>query len=166
MTFSTEDCHMKSLVKKLALCTFICLLAPVTASAVPLDPEFWFQFIHCSNSMGYSPDHSAGSNPAYESGLHDDEVINQCHGVPGQDGSCPSSTSDFSVFCVVVFQENRCFAEAKCPNGSRISCGGPGETAFSGLRRFAAGGHHEFRKYVLCRKGGQVTRSLLCPPEG
>ena len=134
------------------------ILAATPSFSVTLDAEFWFQFIHCSNSMGFQANHGEGTKPTNETFRHDGDLVKQCHGIPGQDGLC-FSEGDACVFCSSTEFTSRCYATVQCPNGSSITCGGPGQSSFAGIRVIDG----QLRSFVLCRAGGMLMEKKICP---
>lgn len=133
---------------RIAVTTLLVLLAATLAQA----GNDWWEDIHCSGAQF----HSEGTAPPQEPTLDG----TQCHGQPGDDGSCGSSSTagDYSVTCSSVTLQNPtselCLASITChsPTGDyTISCGGSNYAAFAGL---TSGIDGSVRAFLYCKKGG------------
>lgn len=147
---------------QIALALMLGLVA--TPARAQLD---WFFLIHCTGVY-----HGAdGENPQLE-----DSFGPQCHGEPGDRGSCSGTDEGDTSFSVVCFAnirpngsigETRCFAFITCPGsvgGEQRSCGGLGYTAFAGSRSFSGNGGRQ--GFIVCRPpgpGGGQEISFRCP---
>ena len=93
----------------------------------------WWEFIHCHGSQDHRPSQPVPSTPEVFS--DDGFDYNQCHGGPGQRGSCHASDTagnSWSVSCSPII--GMCFAVMNCSGGGTLSCQTPTGGAFAGTQ--------------------------------
>ena len=123
----------------------------------------WWTFIHC---QGSGTDHSEASYVGSSERFNDDGFsFLQCHGTPGQQGSCWDSDQSvtWNVWCLHQPGEGvqQCGAVGFCRDGTQISCSGTGGGAFSGIKSDSIKGTSHL--FVNCDgPGGQSVQKFRC----
>jgi len=151
-------------IRKAAITSFILLLASALVTSVNAQVFVsWWVLIHCSGASGV--DHTPGEEPDNESYLTNGNAVSQCHGTPGELGSCSDSDlgASWNVGCVPNYGgSERCTARVDCPDGSQLICGGIGQSAFAGI--ISNGQNGDTFAFVVCQSAsGAVLSEDKCP---
>lgn len=93
---------------------------------------------------------------------YDGQADKECHGVTGQSGNCTvaSTTDNVVVTCTAItYSRVSCTATRTCADGSKVTCGGRGHSAFGGVNA-------QGKAYALCineSTGATHAESGHCP---
>ncbi len=114
--------------------------------------------VHCT---GDETNHGSGSAPQPEQ----TESGGQCHGVPGDQGSCDvvyEGNEIGQVFCISITlpggtEKQNCRAQVNCAPNAAVSCFSPGGEAYAGIT--SESGNN--RGFIQC--GSQAPE--VCPQD-
>lgn len=98
-----------------------------------------------------------GTGTPHTQGTSDPNEDDQCHGKPGDDGSC--LIEDAAVNCVYIVKPSGttegCYGTGYCAGGGQVACGGNGWAAWAGVDAQTG------IPYVVCKEIGTLNETYL-----
>ena len=159
MRLSSTTIPLQNPAIALVVTTALGLLA--SPSNAQIHTADWWTFIHCHGS---GTDHSADSSIKGANEVFSDDGFNydQCHGAPGQYGSCRGADASGNTWIVSCNQYSGvCVAIVNCAGGQGMhSCQVDSGSAFSGTQTDTVYGGK--RVFVHCDGPGTQDESLYC----